>query len=341
MAKGQFTREEIFEQSVAWSSALREVDAIRQCLDDIDFPQYRQVIFTGCGSSYYLSLAAATLFQGLTGISAKAVPSGELLMNPRAIYDGTDNFLFPISRSGSTTEVVDAVEAFKRNGAGTVLSISIYDDRPLTQLSDICLCIKEGQEQSIAQTRAFSSMYIAATALSMLAGGHSEMFKALQKLPDIGTSLIEKYDEYVKEVGENLGVDRFYFLGSGDRYGLACEANLKMKEMSVTHTEPFYFLEFRHGPISMVNENTVVVGLLSESRRAYEEKVLDDARGLGAEVVSLCEQDADISFASGLPEDARNVLYLPLLQLMAFYRSLKKGLDPDRPKNLEAVVYLA
>jgi glucosamine--fructose-6-phosphate aminotransferase (isomerizing) len=113
-----------------------------------------------------------------------------------------------------------------------------------------------------------------------------------------------------------------------------------MKEMSLTHSEPFHFMEFRHGPMSMVTPETLIFGLRSEQNRAEEQQVLDDMRVRGAQVLSLDEAEADVSFASGLSEAARNVLYLPFGQIMGFERSLAKGLDPDRPHNLEAVVRL-
>jgi glucosamine--fructose-6-phosphate aminotransferase (isomerizing) len=113
-----------------------------------------------------------------------------------------------------------------------------------------------------------------------------------------------------------------------------------MKEMSLTHSEPFHFLEFRHGPKSMVNEKTVVIGLVSESIYNYEKAVLDEMQGLGGKIVALAESGADISFDSQIPEPAREVLYLPILQLMAFYRSLSKGLNPDKPNNLTSVIKL-
>ena len=159
------------------------------------------------------------------------------------------------------------------------------------------------------------------------------MLQACQDLPLLAKS-------FAKEIGENLNFDSFYFLGSGIRYGLACEGNLKMKEMTLTHSEPFHFLEFRHGPMSMVNENAVVVGLLSDANRVHEAKVLAEMEELGGTVVSLGESEANVCFESGIPESVRGVLYLPVLQLMAFYRSLAKGLNPDRPANLTAVVKL-
>jgi glutamine---fructose-6-phosphate transaminase (isomerizing) len=162
----------------------------------------------------------------------------------------------------------------------------------------------------------------------------------MYELPSVGKRLFAEYESFAKEIGENKTFDRFYFLGSGFRYGLACEANLKMKEMTLTHSEPFYFLEFRHGPMSMVNEHTAVVGLLSEKDSEHECAVLNELKRLGGKIFTLCESNADVNFESRVPESVRGVLYLPVLQLMAFYRSLAKGLNPDRPKNLTAVVQL-
>jgi glucosamine--fructose-6-phosphate aminotransferase (isomerizing) len=156
----------------------------------------------------------------------------------------------------------------------------------------------------------------------------------------VGRQLISRYNELAQAQGGNLNLDRFYFLGSGPRYGLACETNLKMKEMSLTHSEPFHFLEFRHGPISMAGSSALVIGLLSEVNREHEAAVLRDAQRLGGQILTLGEADTDITFGSDVPEAVRNVLYLPVLQLLGCYRALAKGLNPDRPNNLEAVVKL-
>ncbi len=92
--------------------------------------------------------------------------------------------------------------------------------------------------------------------------------------------------------------------------------------------------------MSMVNENAVVVGLLSEKNLSHEQAVLNEMQALGGQVLSLAEVGARVAFGSGLPESARNVLHLPVLQLMAYHRSMAKGLNPDQPKNLSAVVML-
>jgi glucosamine--fructose-6-phosphate aminotransferase (isomerizing) len=92
--------------------------------------------------------------------------------------------------------------------------------------------------------------------------------------------------------------------------------------------------------MSMVNEHAVVAGMLSDANRSREAKVLTEMEALGGRTLGFGETEAQISFESGVPESARAVLYLPILQLLAFYRSLAKGLNPDRPTNLTAVVKL-
>ena len=334
------TYREIKSQTEAWAQAL---DVIGR----VSLPKaaaYDQVIFTGCGSTYYLSLAAAALYQELTGRAARAVPAGELLLNSKAVVSRNGNptyktLLVAISRSGTTTETIKAVEKFKAEERGDVIVISTYDS-VLSRLTDVNIVISKGQEESVAQTRSFASMYVAVTALCVRMAERDDLLAHMKKLPEIGNGLIDYCESFAREVGEDLNFDRFYFLGSGIRYGLACEVNLKMKEMTLTHSEPFHFLEFRHGPMSMVNQNAVLVGLLSDANRVHEEKVLSEMKTLGARVAGIGESGTDVEFNSRIPESVRGVLYLPVLQLMAFYRSLAKGLNPDRPNNLTAVVKL-
>lgn len=337
--RGKFTYEEIVSQPEAWAQALEVVRAQNAALTAL-LSGCDRVLFTGCGSTYYLSLAAAALFQQLTGRAGRAAPGGELLFNPQTVLTGGKSLLVAVSRSGSTTETVRAVEQFRREGGGQVIVITNYGDQPLAGLADLALVIEKGREESVAQTRSFASMYVAATALCALSAGRRDLLEALAALPEAGQRLIRDLEPAARDLGENLGLDRFYFLGSGIRYGLACEASLKMKEMTLTHSEPFHFLEFRHGPMSMVTESAAVVGLLSDANRAQEEKVLFEMEKLGGAVVSLGESDAWAAFRSGVPEAVRGVLYLPVLQLTAFHRAVAKGLDPDCPANLSAVVYL-
>jgi glucosamine--fructose-6-phosphate aminotransferase (isomerizing) len=336
------TYEEIISQPKAWAQALEVTQTHQEEIMRLwnDHPKM-QVVFTGCGSTYYLSLAAATLIQELTGQGARGVPAGELFLYPASVYEVEQpHIMVAISRSGTTSETLAAVKRFQQGEHGPVIVITNYGDSPLAHLGDLTIAIPAGQEVSVAQTRSFASMYMAVVALATLVAGRDDLLVAMSGLPAIGSRLLETSQPQAISIGSNLDLDRYYFLGSGPRYGLACETNLKMKEMTLTHSEPFHFMEFRHGPMSMVATTSMVIGLLSSVRRPYEQAVLDQMESLGGNVFSLAESDADVNFASGLPEAVRNVLYLPPLQLMSYYRAVAKGLNPDMPNNLSAVVEL-
>ncbi len=205
------TYREIKSQSAAWQNALDVADA--SSLPNA--AEYEQVIFTGCGSTYYLSLAAASLYQELTGRAARAIPAGDLLLNPQIIIrENIPQLLVAISRSGTTTETIKAVEKFKAERRGNVIGITCYDTA-LVDLSEDSLVISEGQEESVAQTRSFASMYVAANAFCARMAGRKDLLEVMKKLPELGDRLIKNYESFAQEMGENLNFDRFYFLGSG------------------------------------------------------------------------------------------------------------------------------
>jgi glutamine---fructose-6-phosphate transaminase (isomerizing) len=335
------TYREITSQTIAWAQAIEVVNSTTlPDLSDFDY-----AVFTGCGSTYYLSIAVASMFQSLTGIPAKAVPASDLLFNSRSSLPQTNGrrtvkiLLVAFSRSGSTSETIKAVEKFQFGNNGYVITISNYDEA-LSQLADISIVIPAGQEVSIAQTRSFASMYVAGILLCTWISSRNDLSILAPKIPEIGSRLLETYTGIAQQLGEDLDTEKFYFLGSGFQYGLACELSLKFKEMTLTHSEPFHFLEFRHGPMSMVDKRTAIVGFVSERNFRSEICVLSEMQALGGKTFTLGESGTDVQFLSSLPEELQGVLYLPVLQLTAFYRSLKKGLNPDSPKNLSAVVKL-
>jgi glucosamine--fructose-6-phosphate aminotransferase (isomerizing) len=339
MERGEFTYHEIISQPSSWAAALEVLKSQRSAIVSVWRKGYTQVLFTGCGSTYYLALAAAALLQELTGIPARGLPASELWLYPHVYYPRNGRvLLIAVSRSGETTETLRTCQAFKEGRYGELLTLSCYPDMPLAKMGDLNLVLPSGQEQSVAQTRAFSTLYLACAGLaSFWSGLGVEVFNGL---PEAGEKIIEAANSTVKALGEDSSLDRFYFLGSGPRYGLACEISLKMKEMSLSHSEPFHVPEFRHGPISMVTPGSLVVGLLSEANRAVETAVLEDVRTLGGRTLTIGEGSADLNFNSGLQEAFRNVLYLPVGQMLAFARSLAKGLNPDCPNNLDTVVKL-
>jgi glutamine---fructose-6-phosphate transaminase (isomerizing) len=337
---GFYTRREILSQPEAWSAALDVLAAERRAIQILDIRHYDQILFTGCGSTYYLAMAAAALTQALTSHPCRAFPASELWLYPQSSYSTGKTLLVAVSRSGETTETLRACEAFLSDRLGELLTLSCYEEMPLAKLGNWNLVFPSGQEQSVAQTRAFSTLYLGTVALACQWAGRLDLFDSLGCLPEIGTRILKDYACMAAELGRDSTLDRFYWLGSGPRQGLACEVSLKMKEMSLTHSEAFHFMEFRHGPKSMVTSSALVVGLRSTVNAPSESAVLEDVQALGGRVLEMAEEGSDVQFASGLDEAVRNVLYLPVGQLIAFERSLSKGLNPDRPNNLDGVVKL-
>lgn len=342
------TLHEILTQPLAWQAALESVAHAQTTLKQLwQENRFSEILVIGCGSTYYLALTVAPLFQQQLGLRARAIPASELLLFPETVVlPGGRPLLVTLSRSGRTSETIRAAQAYQAaQQEGFVLNIGCYSGTELVALSNLALLIQAGQEQSVVQTRSFSSMLVAAQAATALLNAESQLSQ-MHILPTGGQQLIATYHDLARQLGQG-SFERFYFLGSGLQYGLACEANLKMKEMSLSVSEAFHFLEFRHGPMSMVNEQTLVVGLLSETASSYELAVLQEMRTLGAQTLVLTEHpvsaqavDYQVCFCSGLPEMQRSVLYLPVLQLLGYYRARARGQNPDQPHNLSAVVVL-
>lgn len=341
LENGFHTRREILSQPEAWSAGLEVLRTERQAIQSLWDGHFDQVVFTGCGSTYYLALAAACLTQELTGCTCRAFPASELWLHPRSSYGPGKTLLVAVSRSGETTETLQTCQAFLSEQRGDLLTLSCYGDMPLAKMGALNLVFPSGQEQSVAQTRAFSTLYFCTVALACLWAGRLDLFDALGRLPEAGRHILHDHASLASRLGWDPTLERFYWLGSGPRYGLACELSLKMKEMSLTHSEPFHFMEFRHGPKSMITPSSLVVSLRSSVNSSAEAAVMEDVKTLGGRILDMAEDGRDVCLASGLDEAIRNVLYLPVGQLIAFERSLSKGLNPDRPNNLDAVVKLS
>lgn len=346
--KGEITLQEILSQPVVWADTLKifaeRKSEISQLWNEEIFDQ---VIFTGCGSTYYLSLSAAAIFQKLTGFAARGLPGSEISLFEDIYLDkGKKTLLVAVSRSGETTETVRAMQLFKEGGYGKLLAITTVPGSSVTQLADLSLVAETAQEVSIAQTRSFASMLLLVEAVALQVSGQD--VGNLSEFPVIVSRLFDQYHDQAKAWGENKSIERFFFLGSAFNYGVASEAMLKMKEMSLSNSEAFHTLEFRHGPKSMVDEKAMVIGLVSESSAFQEIPVLQEMAALKGLVLSIVDK-ADprlvdigpvVELKSGVPEVLRTLLFLPVMQLIAFYRAISRGQDPDNPNNLDAVVHI-
>ena len=342
MPAGHHTLHEILSQPAAWTAAIRAFQQQRADLLALwQAADFQQVIVTGCGSTYYLSLAAAQLLRQ-SGVDAFALPASELLLGNTACLPGVNYLLLTISRSGTTTETLRAQQQFAQSPGGAIICITCDSSSPLAQGADMAIAIDAAQERSVAQTRSFSSMLVVAQLLaSAVAGRDSDSSAAL---PEACQSLLDSCGQLARALGEEAQISKFFFLGAGALYGVACEAMLKMKEMSLSHSEAFHPLEFRHGPMSLVSADSLVIGLIGADAARQEVRVLQEMADMGAATLVISQVQSDfanhLSLPSHLPASLAPVLHLPPLQLLAYWRALTNGCDPDQPQNLSAVISL-
>lgn len=341
------TYREIITQADAWRAALAALEAQRDELRGfVAGLADAEVLFVGCGSPFYLALTLAPMLRELAGRDARALPGSELMLFPATLTPARPRLLVALSRSGATTELLEAVRLFEQQKQGPSLAITCYEEGPLAAATTRAVVVPEAREQSLAQTRAWTTMLLAAQWFCFALAGQAPSPRFLS-LPDDCDRLLERYHPLAQQLGNDDSFERFFFLGSGARYGMACEAMLKMKEMALSYSEAYHGLEFRHGPMAMVSRRSLVVGLLGEAGLAHELAVLREMRQLGATVLALTpvelaadHVDYQIVLPPGLSDSERAGLYLPLLQLLTLYRTLRKQLNPDQPTNLNYVVEL-
>ena len=335
MSPRSHTEQEILSQPDVWRETLAVLNADRLC--DGFGESGSDIVVTGCGSTHYLALTAASLLRG-AGRRAWAVPASELLPDADPVMaDPGRTVLLAFSRSGTTTETVLAVEHYRRLGGATVVAVTCYPDSALARAADVVWVASAAAERSVAQTRSFSAMLLVAQAIAGALGGSDP--SELDKLPAHAERLLADARVPTSEIARDPAFASFYFLASDPLLGVASEGMLKLKEMSLTASEAYHSMEFRHGPMSMCEPSAVVVGLVSPERAAHELAVLDDVRPNTGRIVTIGDR-ADLHVPGSLPRWARPVLYLVPLQLLALERALAKGLDPDHPRHLTAVIHL-
>jgi glucosamine--fructose-6-phosphate aminotransferase (isomerizing) len=347
---GTETLHEILDQSKSWGSLLtraQDVHAFIQTNENVCSAE--DFFFIGCGTSYYLALSAASLFQRITQKRARAVTSSDVILFPDSVFrhNSASGLNIIISRSGTTTEALWAAKKIKSLMHFLTCAVSCRPESTLIQECDYSLTTPEADEKSVVMTRSFTTMLLLLQLVASYVSKDKAFEKDLTKLPEIGEMILKEYHSQIKDLAENSEVTQYVFLGQGPYYGLACESMLKMKEMSLSVSEAYHTMEFRHGPMSMASEQMLITFLLSNQGRDEEIAVLKDMKDLGARTLVVCDRidkkikglaDYILEIQSGLSDHARLVLYMPLMQLFGYYRAVQKGLDPDNPKNLTQVV---
>jgi glucosamine--fructose-6-phosphate aminotransferase (isomerizing) len=337
---------EITQQAEAWQECAEvithQAESIRSFFDTM---KPGEIIFTGCTSPYYIGKSAAAYWQSALGVPARAVTSSELIQFPTSFFsdDRDQPVLIAISRSGKTSETLWAVDAFQERFPRRVFHIGCAPEGPLAKKVESGILLPRGYEETLAQTSSFSAMFMAAQMVGALISGQRDVFQTLQTAPDIVNHLIETTEPAIESILRRRQYRAFVFLGSGPLYGVARDAALKMMEMSLSYTMSFPFLESRHGPRSVIDEGALVVGLYSHGGLGYEADVIEECtKHLKATTVAISPsshwQTGKASYSIPVncdwPDGILGLAYLPVIQLMAYYWAVSKGINPDLSRNL-------
>jgi glutamine---fructose-6-phosphate transaminase (isomerizing) len=340
--------EDIKTQASAWEAALAAVESRAEDLEKFFAEEPGELLFATCGSPYYLGLANATLWRERLGMRVTVVPSSEIMLFPETVLPPAGRpLLLTASRSGETTETLRAAETFARRFPGRTILIGCRSESRMGRLADLAIVIPEADEDVIPQTRSFGSMYLAAQYLVALLADDAKLADALRRLPDLLPALLKRWEPVVQGAAE-ADWNQAFFLGGGPLYGVAVEATLKLMEMSLSSAVSYHTLEVRHGPRSTIDGRTLVVGLGSLRGAPHERQVLAELSEETPHVLALTPRDGwdlseiakEIALGDRVPEHALGLLYLPLLQLLAYHRALHNGVNPDESRNLTSYIEL-
>ena len=348
--RGHRSFEEIMSEPGVWAATLQELEEngryeeVLKPLEKAD-----EWIFVGCGSSYYVAQAAAWSWTAITGQRAKAVPASELLFYPDQVLGKSKCQPVLISRSGHTTEMLMAADYLEKDRNIRTMAVSCATGQDLQRRVTSTLLLPAADERSTVMTRSFSTMLMGLQALGAWSADRQDFLEALKQMPGQAQQALDRLQPRIQEFASSNEFADYVFLGQGPFFGIASEGQLKVTEMSCSYAQVFHTLEFRHGPKSIVSPQTLLTFFLAESTAKDEQVVLEEMKELSGVTLVITNRanetirraaDVLIELDLDVPEVARLAPHILPAQLMGLYLGLKRGFDPDEPRNLSRVVVL-
>ncbi len=346
------TLAEILSQPAIWSETGRQLGESGE-LDRLaaTFSPRSPWLFVGCGSSYYLSRLIAALWTRHFYIPATGIPASELLFAPEETLRriGAEQIVL-MSRSGETTEVLRAAELLQAHKTVQTLGVTCNPQSPLEALCTHTFKLAWADEKSTVMTRSFTAILLAFQRLGLQFVGDHLLSTALDELPQRGQTWLDGQARKIRQFAAKRKFDDYVFLGQGAHYWLAQEAGLKVTEMSSSYTQVYHSMEFRHGPRSIAGPNTLITLFVSEAAAEAETALARELKELGAAICVIANRatpdlrncsDLLIELALDVPEFARYAVTAIPAHLLGTAVGLRKGLNPDAPKNLTRAVVLS
>jgi len=336
---------EIHDQPETWKLIARSFKEKEQNIKEF-LGKKDTFIFSGCGSGYNASVYSRNIGEFFLNKACYDYQASEIKFYAPEIFSKGSNqsmvtFLF--SRSGNTTETVDALENIKKNKFSSSFGITCYEDSYLYKNCDYSFSLADANEKAVTTTKSLTSMDILSIMILNSISKNVNLTESIERLPDLGKRVIKNFEGLAKKIGETENISKFFILANMPNFGIARESKLKLLEMTLSWADCFNTLDFRHGPKAVIDKNSIVVIYLTDKAMKYELQIAKEMKELGAELLifgdkvpqkfyELTENIVDLG--ENVNEWIRGILFLPVIQSLSYYRALKKGLDPDNPKNL-------
>ncbi len=300
--------------------------------------QADHLYLVGCGTSYHACLLGATYFGQLAGRPAVPVLAPQFVVQYGPAVGPRDVGIF-VSQSGETKDVLNALEIARQRGMGRLALVNVLGST-LRHESERYLPLACGYEISVPATKTFTNQAVAFLYLALRMGGHAT--SVLAGLPGLIERTLAEVEPQVRALVPLFhGRDDLYCLGYGLTYGIALEGALKMKEITYAHCEGMLSTEFKHGPLSAVDDGYAVIFVTGPEDVPLLVSGINETVCRGGRAIAIGEEDARLRANTHdlvlLPAAGRllNPLLAVLpLQLLAYRLSVARGYDPDFPRNL-------
>ncbi|WNS43937.1 SIS domain-containing protein [Paenibacillus sp. MMS20-IR301] len=349
--------------SLTYSEIKQQYTALQQTYDYmlskreeiISFIQAKSitsVTFAGCGSSYCLSQSAAFSARLRAGIPAMALAGGDLMLNPERYGRLLENTLLVApSRSGSTSEVVQAIQLLNNNHkAVTTLAISCVTDSPLSGKAGLALELPWAFDSSVCQTRTVTNLYTANLLLTAFLGGDESLIADIGKAIKQGEAYMARVEDSIRRAAD-FGWTHTVVLADGELQGLASEGAIALTEIAKVQAHSYHLLDVRHGPMVTVGADTLVIAAVTGNGTEHQRNLLRDLKGRGATVIAFAghagaaeaaAEHADLTITSDneLDPAAAGIPFIFIPQIVALTSAARQGINPDQPDGLVAWVEL-
>ena len=350
-----FMLKEIHEQPKAVKDTINAyvkdgvIDFSQVGLSDEQLKNLERIYIVACGSAYHVGMSAKYILESLADIPVEVDLASEFrYRDPKLIEN---SMVIVISQSGETADSLAALRLSKEKGR-PVLGVVNVIGSSIARESDYVLYTYAGPEISVATTKAYSTqlvaMYLFTIQLAKVKRKiteerEAELLTEMATLPDKIQRVLEDKERIQWFASKYANAKDIFFIGRGLDYAISLEGSLKMKEISYIHSEAYAAGELKHGTISLIEDGTLVVGVLTQ--QALFEKTISnlvEVKSRGAYLMGLTsygnyavEDTADFSvYVPKTEQYFMNSLAIVPLQLMGYYVSVAKGLDVDKPRNL-------